>query len=49
MQPGDSAFDYLSISVQQALFQSEVCQIYPKDTSKSMQLFAASEKVMTIF
>lgn len=49
MRPGDSAFEYLSITVQQALFQSEVCQIYPKHTSKTMQLFTMGEKVMTIF
>lgn len=49
MWPGDSGFDYLCITVQQALFQSEVCQIYPKHTSKTMQLFIVGEKIMNIF
>lgn len=42
MWPGDSAFDYLSITVQQALLQS--CQMYPKHNSKTMQLCIRDEK-----
>lgn len=46
---GVSAFDYMSITVHQASFQSDVCQMCPKHTSKPMQLCITEEKEMTIF
>lgn len=49
MWSGVSAFDYMSITVHQAPFQSDVCQMCPKHKSKTMQLCIRDEKEMTIF